>query len=75
MICPSCGVENQDSASQCVNCHHKFRFGHAYNDPKNMTLPNFLKSGSAKTKAVRLAVVAMLFVVFALMILWWVKSM
>jgi uncharacterized membrane protein YvbJ len=73
MICPSCGFENQEDSPFCSKCHYKFQFGHAYNDPKNSTFPNFLKSGSKKTKAVRIGVLAILFVAFALVILSWIK--
>ncbi|MBN2415535.1 zinc ribbon domain-containing protein [bacterium] len=52
MICPSCGENNSDNAALCTYCGYKFRFGHAFNDPANMT---FLKSGSAgKSRAGRI---------------------
>ena len=50
MICPRCGEINIDSAGQCSNCHHKFRFGHAFNDPANITYPSFTQKSSKKSK-------------------------
>ncbi len=44
MICPSCGTDNWANAAQCSNCHFKFRFGHAYNDPANMTIFRWSKT-------------------------------
>ena len=50
MICPSCGHDNTDSAGQCVNCHHNFRFGYAFDDPANMTIISWDERLKHKTK-------------------------
>jgi hypothetical protein len=75
MICPSCGIENQETAKECLKCQFKFQFGHGYNDPKSGTFPNFLKSGNKKTKAVRIGVFSILIVALALVVFSWFKSM
>ncbi|MFC1537952.1 hypothetical protein ACFL6H_00885 [Candidatus Latescibacterota bacterium] len=46
MICPRCGEINPDSAGECSRCHHKFRLGHAFNDPAHATYPSFTRESS-----------------------------
>ncbi len=73
MICPKCGYDNPDNAGQCSNCYYKFKFGHAYNDPQNMTLISL--SNSKKSKIVRFIFFSILILVFILIVVSWLKSL
>ena len=72
MVCPKCGYNNPDNAAQCSNCYYKFRFGHAYNDPKYMT---FISVGNAKnSKSVRYIFISIFLLVFILIIASWFNA-
>jgi len=73
MLCPKCGQENPDNAGQCSNCFYKFRFGNAFNDPKNMT---FVTPGKSKeSKIARYIFFSILLFLFILIIVSWIKSL
>ncbi|MFC1541098.1 hypothetical protein ACFL50_01470 [Candidatus Latescibacterota bacterium] len=59
MICPRCGEINSDSAGECLQCHHKFRLGHAFNDPAHATYSSFTRESSendGKSKRLKIVV-------------------
>jgi hypothetical protein len=70
VICPNCGAQNPDDAPICSECRYRFRFGHAFNDPSQMVMPDF--TGSQKRgpfpRAVRFLVLFLLIVIIALVI-------
>ena len=69
MICPSCGAQNPDSAEICAKCHHRFRFGHAFNDPSKMHIVKFIKStDTTPTKNLKYFVFSILLIAFLLAI-------
>lgn len=69
MICPGCGTDNPEEALQCFRCGHKFQFGHAYNDPANMTFVNF----SRRPKGIRI-LIGFFLLVMLLAIAAWLRS-
>jgi uncharacterized membrane protein YvbJ len=72
MICPNCGAENPDGAAQCSVCNHKFRFGHAFNDPESMSfLP---PARTVKAKILRYVFFALLVAVFVLLLVTWFRD-
>lgn len=72
MLCPKCGYDNPDNASQCSKCNYKFRFGHAYKDPQNMTFIS--SSNSKKPKIVRYVFFSMFLLILILIVVSWLKS-
>lgn len=74
MICPSCGTHNPEDSGHCSHCGYKFRFGHAYNDPRYMRIINFLKPNSKISKGIGYLFVSLLVIIFILVILSWLNS-
>ena len=74
MICPSCSTNNPDDSAACVNCGYKFRFGHAYNDPKGMQFLDLRKSSMKKSRAMALAFASIGLLVLILVIFHWLKT-
>jgi uncharacterized membrane protein YvbJ len=74
MICPSCGTDNPEDAGQCSDCGYKFRFGHAFNDPRNMMFPRFRRFATGRSKMIGVAVASILLLAFGLLILLWLRE-
>jgi uncharacterized membrane protein YvbJ len=74
MLCPACGTENPDDAKICSNCNYRFQFGYAYNDAQKMYIPNLSKSDTKKSKVLKYTLVSLFIVIFALIILSWLKA-